>query len=98
MLRQQHSKPDWRFVRLVVESPDADPLPGDPVAPGGEVVGYVTSGATGFRTEKVVALGYIKADIPAETTRFEIEVLGHGCAAYLHEHAIYDPDNTRCRS
>ena len=98
VLRQRQAKSEWRFTRFLVESPDADPLPGDPVILGDEVVGYVTSGATGFRTGKVIALGYVKADTAAEAEGFKIEILGQRCAAHHCEQAIYDPDNTRCRN
>ncbi|MCP4766159.1 MAG: FAD-dependent oxidoreductase [Gammaproteobacteria bacterium] len=98
VLRQRQSKPDWRFARFIVESTDADPLSSDPILQNGGTVGYVTSGATGFRTGKVVALGYVKADTPTEAAGFEIEILGHRCSAYHCERAIYDPDNARCRS
>lgn len=98
VLRQREARPDWRFVRLVVDSPDADPLPGDPILQGRKTVGYVTSGTTGFRSGQVVALGYITASGSAETSGLEVEVLGQRCAATYCERAIYDPANSRCRS
>ena len=98
VLRQRGAKAEWSFVRFVVDSPDADPLPGDPILQAGRAVGYVTSGATGFRTGKVVALGYVGASVSLDAAAFEIEILGNRCAADYCERAIYDPDNLRCRS
>ena len=98
ILRQRESGPEWRFLQLAVASPDADPMPGDPILQQGEIVGYVTSGATGFRTGKVVALGYIATAALPETAGFEIEVIGCRRQAIYCREPIYDPGNARCRS
>ena len=97
VLRQRQQEPEWRFLRLVVDSPVADPMPGDPILYRGDCVGYVTSGGTGFRLDQCLALGYIDNRVDAATRDFEIEVLGEACRAILSEDAFYDPGNERLR-
>ncbi|MBX2868069.1 MAG: FAD-dependent oxidoreductase [Acidiferrobacterales bacterium] len=97
VIEQAQSQPEWCFIRLVVESPDFDPLPGDPILQGRRCVGFVTSAATGFRTNKVIALGYINRGTEMRDG-FSIESLGRNCAATFCAQATYDPDNRRCRS
>ena len=97
-LRQRRTSPEWCFVRLVVDSPEADPLPGDPILSSDKCIGYVTSAATGFRTDKVIALGYTSTAAAPETAELQVEILGRRRPAVFYKQAIYDPDNTRCRS
>ena len=96
--RQREIPPQWHFVQLRVQSDIADPLPGDPILLGKDVVGYVTSGATGFRTGYVVALGYVQSSVTSDTSGLSIQVLGHECPATICKEVIYDPLNARCRS
>jgi len=98
VLAQRDQQPDWRFIKLVVDSVDADPLAGDPILLNGECVGYVTSGGTGFRVGKCLALGYVSTRIDAHATTFDIEILGESRCATLVGRAFYDPENTRLLS
>jgi len=98
VLAQRNQKPEWRFIKLIVDSSKADPLAGDPILLDGECVGYVTSGGTGFRTDQCIALGYVNNNINANACKFEIVILGETCNAALVKHAFYDPDNLRLRS
>ena len=97
LLAARGSTPGWRFVRLAVDSPDADPLPSDPIVANGDCVGYVSSGGYGFRIERSLALGYVRADADLDTG-LAVEVLGRSCAAELSAGAFYDPGNTRLKS
>lgn len=88
----------WQFAGFIVDSPDADPLPSDPILLDGRVVGYVTSGGEGFRIGKRLALGYVEGGL-AETGRvFDIEILGRKCAATVAKMPFYDPGNDRLKS
>jgi dimethylglycine dehydrogenase len=97
LLEQRERKPEWRFIRLVVDCVDADPLPGDPILLDGECVGYVTSGGTGFRVGRCLALGYVSNDINDRETGFEIVILGESRKAGIVKQAFYDPANQRLR-
>lgn len=97
VLHQRQSAPEWRFVRLLVDSPDADPLPGDPILAQGNCIGYVTSGGYGFRVDKTLALGYIASNAEPVDAPLEIEILGSRCRATAVDSALYDPENIRCR-
>ena len=88
----------WRFAGFVVEGGDADPLSGDPVYQGRRPVGYVTSGGTGFRLGKRLALGYLECAKADPTRDFDIEILGKRRRAILSPTPFYDPQNTRLTS
>ena len=94
--RQRNSPGKWRFVQLSVQSDFADPLPGDPILLGEVVVGYVTSGSTGFRTGTVLALGYLQSEVAVNLNELRVSILGRSCPATICERAAYDPLNTRC--
>jgi dimethylglycine dehydrogenase len=97
VLRQRDFQAIWRFAGFLVQGGDADPLPSDPIFQGDTLVGYVTSGGTGFRLGQRLALGYLeraKAD-PAES--FEIEILGERRLALLTPTPFYDPENGKLR-
>lgn len=98
VLEQQERTAEWRFVKFIVSSTDADPLPGDPILLSNECVGYVTSGCTGFRVSQCLAMGYVRNDIDAQAVNFDIEILGKRCEATLTHQLFYDPENARLRS
>ena len=98
VVKQRQFVTEWRFVRLVVESPEADPLAGDPILLNGECVGYVTSGGYGFRINKTLALGYVTASTELTDQRLEVQILGASCPAVLSNQAFYDPENRRLRA
>ena len=95
LLHQQTTVPEWRFVRLVIENSDADPLPGDPILIDDNRVGYVTSGGTGFRIGSSLALGYVNHSADLSASGLAIEILGTACPARYSEKAFYDPKNLR---
>ena len=97
-LAQREQDPEWRFVRLRVDAADADPLPGEPLLDGTEVVGYVTSASPGFRIGQCVALGYVCTAVPGSVRTLTVEVLGEGRAATISDEAFYDPTHERCRA
>jgi dimethylglycine dehydrogenase len=98
VLQQREQQPDWRFVRLVVDNEDADPMAGDPILHRGECVGYVSSGGTGFRIGQCLALGFINISVDEAATEIEVEILGSAYQASLSRQAFYDPENQRLRS
>jgi dimethylglycine dehydrogenase len=97
VLCQRERDPDWSFHGFIVEGGDADPLPSDPIFRGDEWVGYVTSGGTGFRIDRRLALGYIKRSLADAEPAFEIEILGERRTALRVPRPFYDPENERLR-
>jgi dimethylglycine dehydrogenase len=97
VLRQHEIPSAWRFAGFLVEGGDADPLPSDPIFQGGRLVGYVTSGGTGFRLGKRLALGYLERAEADPSGDFEIETLGERRRAVLSPTPFYDPRNARLR-
>jgi dimethylglycine dehydrogenase len=62
------------------------------------VVGWVTSGGFGHRTGKSLALGYVRTDVAAATSGFEIELIGERRAAVRLTKPPFDPSGTRMRA
>ena len=98
VIEQNKKAADWRFVRLVVDNHDADPLAGDPILHQGSCVGYVTSGGSGFRTGLCLALGYINANVPEKIIHFDVVILGVTYNARDCEIPFYDPENLKLKS
>ncbi len=78
------------------------PPPASRLAPGGEPVGYVRSGAYGHTLGGAMGFGYVEhADgVTAELVRsggFEILVAGERCTARASLRSMYDPTNERVR-
>ncbi|MGB7316362.1 MAG: FAD-dependent oxidoreductase [Planktotalea sp.] len=66
---------------------------------GDEVVGEVTSSAMGYRTNKCIALGMLRADLHAVGTKLEVEIFGarYGVTVQADE-PMWDPANERLRA
>jgi len=97
VIEQSKSKPDWRFIRLVVDIEDADAMASDPVFFEEQCVGFVSSGGSGFRTGKSIALAYIQNSVNQKAVLFEVEILGRKYPASVSPQAFYDPDNLLLR-
>jgi len=87
-----------RLVTFTVDATDADALGDEPIWHDGKVVGWVTSGAYGFRAGASIALGYIPAALAAAESGFEIEIIGERHKATLQESAPVDPQGLRMRT
>jgi dimethylglycine dehydrogenase len=72
-------------------------MSGDPILHQGRCAGYVTSGGTGFRCGRCIALGYVDAKVPAQAEEFEVTILGENRSARSSITAFYDPENLRVR-
>ncbi len=94
------------LMRRLVQFKLRDPGPllyhHEPVLSGGQVVGYLTSGAYGHSLDAAVGLGYV-ACRPDETAHdvlakaYEIEVAGNRVPADTSLRPMYDPDSSRVR-
>ena len=77
---------------------DADARGSEGLYRDGQLVGRATSGGYGYRTQKSLALGLVKAEYAAIGTQLEIEILGVRYAATVIEESAFDPDNAALRS
>jgi dimethylglycine dehydrogenase len=87
-----------RLATFSLGGVDADASGDEPIWHDGRVVGWVTSGAYGYRVGRSVALGYIPAALANETRGFEIELLGARRQAQRELQAPYDPQGRKMRS
>lgn len=87
------------FVTLVVEAGNCDAPYMSTVWNGDEVVGETTSGNWGYRINKSVALGVVKAEFAAPGTELELEIYGKRCKAVVQEDLpLWDAENERIRA
>jgi dimethylglycine dehydrogenase len=88
-----------RFVTMTVEAGDQDAPYMSTVWHNGEVVGETTSGDWGYRINKSVALGTIRADLAVAGTEIEINIFGKMCKATVQpDQPLWDPENVRIRA
>ena len=98
MEQQGQSDPEWQFIGLEITDPGSEPLPSDPIIKGSEAIGYLTSVSMGYRTGKLLALGYVEHGALAIEEACHIQAFGEMRAATRHSHHVYDPDNSRLRA
>ncbi|MBT8474297.1 MAG: aminomethyltransferase family protein, partial [Alphaproteobacteria bacterium] len=88
-----------RFVTLTVDAGDSDAPYMSTLWHGDEVVGETTSGAWGYRVNKSIALGMLRADLTTPGTEVEVEIFGKRCKATVQEdQPLWDPANERIRA
>ncbi|WP_299847438.1 FAD-dependent oxidoreductase [uncultured Roseovarius sp.] len=92
--RNQHET--WCSVLLEIDAADVDPFYAHPVYDGDTLIGVVTSGGFGHRTQKHLALALLRR--PISTHHFSIEILGRRYPATLLTQAPFDPTNTRLKA
>jgi dimethylglycine dehydrogenase len=96
-LARRGAEPAWTFVMLEVEPGDSDPHANSPVMAGGAPVGFVTSGTTGYRTGRCIALGFVETHA-AERDDLMIAMLGQDHPARRLREAPYDPENLKLKA
>ncbi len=96
MLERKGSDDRWDMVLMEIHDSEFDPFYAHSVLQDDQVVGIVTSGAYGHRTDKTLALAYLR-DRHA-TEGLSVSILGRKCPATILPKAPFDPDNTRLKS
>jgi dimethylglycine dehydrogenase len=89
-----------RFVTLVLDGPgNCDAPYMSTLWHDGKVVGETTSGGWGYRVEKSIALGMLRADLTVPGTKIEVEIFGERFPATVQEDKpLWDPENARLRA
>ncbi len=98
VLRQAGAAPDWEFVALEVLDPGPEPLGSDSILSGERVVGYLTSVTQGYRTGKLLALGYAQHGALAMGAECDVQAFGVRRRVRRHPQCVYDPDNAKLRA
>jgi dimethylglycine dehydrogenase len=97
-LQNHDSRPEQkRMVLLEINGTGPDPYFSHPVFLNNKVIGIVTSGAYGHRTDKKLALAYIDVEHKDSRDEVEVEILGEKCPAVILDKPPYDPENKRLR-
>jgi dimethylglycine dehydrogenase len=89
---------DLRLVTFTVDATDADALGDEPIWHDGKTVGWVTSGAYGFRVGQSMALGYVPTGLADAESGFEIEIIGERRKAVPQKAAPVDPQGLLMRT
>jgi dimethylglycine dehydrogenase len=88
-----------RFVTLIVDAAEQDAPYMSSLFHGDTVVGETTSGDWGYRINKSVALGMLRADLAVPGTELEIDIYGTRCKATVQpDQPLWDPENERLRA
>jgi len=96
LVKRHQTDTGWEMVLLEIETGDVDPFYAHSVWHEDEVVGVVTSGAYGHRTQKTLALAYLR-DTSARSN-LTVSVLGRMRPAQILDTPPFDPDNKRLKS
>ncbi|OUS35538.1 hypothetical protein A9Q94_12380 [Rhodobacterales bacterium 56_14_T64] len=92
---ERHTLPQKRFVTLEID-PTAPPCWGtEPVLKDGELIGYVTSGGMGWRSGKMLAVGWVEAGDIETGSALEVQILLEPYQACVLADPVYDPENER---
>ncbi|WP_282077334.1 GcvT family protein [Epibacterium ulvae] len=87
------------FVTLVVDAGEADAPYMASILKDGEIVGETTSGNFGYRVNKSIALGVVRADLAVPGTKLEVEIYGATYPAVVQDDApLWDAENARLRA
>ena len=91
---ERAAPPRRRFATLDVD-PAAPPCWGtEPVLKDGEVIGYVTSGGMGWRTGRMLAVGWIESNGIEPDVALQVQILLESYDATVVADPVYDPENT----
>jgi 4-methylaminobutanoate oxidase (formaldehyde-forming) len=96
LLQQKQSGLKKRMAFFVLQDPNATLWGSEPIWRNGQVVGYTTSGAYGYRLGGAIGAGYVKHPdgVDAKFIRsgqYSIETNGQLVAATLYPRSPYDP-------
>ena len=88
-----------RFCTLIVEAGACDAPYMSTLWHGDKVVGETTSGGWGYRIDKSIALGMLKAELNTPGTELEVEIYGERYKATVQaDQPLWDPANERIRA
>ncbi len=86
----------WDMVLLEIETGEIDPFYAHTLWKGDSPVGIVTSGAYGHRTDKVLALAYLRDNSARDD--LTVSILGQHRKATILSEPPFDPENIRMKT
>ncbi|MGB0960681.1 MAG: GcvT family protein [Halocynthiibacter sp.] len=87
------------FITLTLDAETTDAPYMSCIWSGDEIVGETTSGGWGYRINKSIALGVVRADLAKPGTTLEVEIYGTKIKATVQEdQPLWDPQNERLRA
>ena len=86
-----------RLVPMLLDDPAAVVLGKEPVAAGGEVVGYVTSAGYGYAIGRCIAYAYVPVELAVPGTGLEIEYFDRRYPATVATEPLVDPKGERLK-
>ncbi|MEP6018581.1 MAG: FAD-dependent oxidoreductase [Paracoccaceae bacterium] len=99
LLAEQQQGVKKRFATMIIEAGDQDPPYMSTVWYGDDVVGEITSSGWGYRVNKCVGLGVVRADLAIEGSQLEVEIFGVRCKAIVQaDQPLWDAQNARLRA
>lgn len=87
-----------RLVTILFDDLDAEPLGGEPVFVGGDMVGKTTSAAFGYRVGAPIALALISSDFALEGSVAAARIGARDCSGRLSLKPGFDPAGSRMRT
>ena len=88
-----------RFVTLAVEAGEHDAPYMSTLWHDGGIVGETTSGGFGYRLDKSIALGMLRADLAEPGTKLEVEIFGERFPVTVQpDEPMWDAKNERLRA
>ncbi len=92
---ERATPPARRMVTLEID-PGAPPCWGtEPVLRDDRLIGYVTSGGMGWRTDKMLAVAWIESASAAPGQALRVQILETDHAAVVARDPVYDANNSR---
>ena len=98
LIRQKEQGVSTKLVMLEIAAEDADTYGDECIWHDDKVVGRVTSGGWGHRTDKSLAFGYVRTDLAVPGCKMEVEILGERQKAVVVKTPYYDPENAKMRA
>lgn len=99
LLQHQKNGPRRKFVSLALDCSHAPAQGGDSIlSKDGSLIGTVTSGGWGHRTNTNIAMGFVHADFSEPDLPVLVEIMGEPVSATVSAGDFYDAQYKRVRS
>jgi len=98
LLQRMEAGPTRRLATLVINTNDAPAHGGASVRANDRIVGTVTSGVWGCRTNLILAYALLEPDLAVPGSEMTVDIIGEPVPARVIESGPYDPGNARVKA